>query len=97
MPWNGKGDYYLPFDNETYSAYTTTNVDFDTDILRYGYQSMATPSLVIILKELVLMLFFFDRNSVFGKSDFFSRVSRFDFLSSNARKPKHKQHDQSFF
>ena len=47
MPWNGKGDYYLPFDNETYSAYTTTNVDFDTDILRYGYQSMATPSSVI--------------------------------------------------
>jgi oligopeptidase B len=31
----------------TYTAYTSTNVDFDTDILRYGYQSMATPSSVI--------------------------------------------------
>mgnify|MGYP000113625606 FL=1 len=46
-PWNGKGEYYLPFSSETYTAYTTTNVDFDTEILRYGYQSMATPSSVI--------------------------------------------------
>ena len=41
------GAYYLPFAIETYTAYTTTNVDFDTEILRYGYQSMATPSSVI--------------------------------------------------
>ncbi len=48
QPWkNPEASYYLPFDNETYTAYTTTNVDFDTDILRYGYQSMATPSSVI--------------------------------------------------
>ena len=47
MPWNGKDEYYLPFESETYTAYTTTNVDFDTDILRYGYQSMATPASVI--------------------------------------------------
>lgn len=48
QPWNNpEAAYYLPFDNETYTAYTTTNVDFDTDILRYGYQSMATPSSVI--------------------------------------------------
>ena len=47
MPWGGNGEYYLPFDNETYSAYTTANVDFDTDVLRYGYQSLATPSSVI--------------------------------------------------
>lgn len=47
IPWNGKGEYYLPFESETYSAYTTTNVDFDTDILRYSYQSMTTPSSVI--------------------------------------------------
>ena len=46
-PWNGKGSYYLPFAIETYTAYTTTNVDFDTEILRYGYQSMATPSSII--------------------------------------------------
>jgi len=47
MPWSGKGEYYLPFESETYTAYTSTNVDFDTDILRYGYQSMAVPSSVI--------------------------------------------------
>ncbi|RRJ93346.1 S9 family peptidase [Paenimyroides tangerinum] len=48
QPWkNPEAAYYLPFDNETYTAYTTTNVDFDTNILRYGYQSMATPSSVI--------------------------------------------------
>ncbi len=47
MPWNGEDAYYLPFDSETYTAYTTTNVDFETDILRYGFQSMTTPASVI--------------------------------------------------
>lgn len=47
MPCNEEPDYYLPFGSETYNAYTTTNVDFDTDILRYSYQSLATPSSVI--------------------------------------------------
>lgn len=47
MPWSGEGEYYLPFESETYTAYTATNVDFDTDILRYGYQSLNTPSSTI--------------------------------------------------
>lgn len=47
IPWNGEPDYYLPFGSETYNAYTTTNIDFDTDVLRYSYQSLATPSSVI--------------------------------------------------
>jgi len=47
MPWSGEGEYYLPFESETYTAYTGTNVDFDTDVLRYSYQSMTTPSSVI--------------------------------------------------
>lgn len=48
QPWdNPEQSYYLPFNSETFTAYTTTNVDFDTEILRYGYQSMATPSSVI--------------------------------------------------
>lgn len=47
MPWSGKEEYYLPFESETYTAYTATNVDFDTDILRYSYQSLNTPSSVI--------------------------------------------------
>ncbi|WP_409025085.1 S9 family peptidase [Flavobacterium sp.] len=47
MPWSGTDEYYLPFESETYSAFTSTNVDFDTDVLRYGYQSLTTPSSVI--------------------------------------------------
>lgn len=45
-PWKGK-EYYLPFESETYTAYTSSNPDFDTDVLRYSYQSMITPSSVI--------------------------------------------------
>lgn len=46
-PWSGEGEYYLPFDSETYTASTLANLEFDTDLLRYGYQSLATPSSVI--------------------------------------------------
>lgn len=47
-PWDANiNDYYLPFDNETYTAYTTTNIDFDTHVLRYAYNSLTTPSSVI--------------------------------------------------
>ena len=45
--WDGSGSYYLPFESETYTAYTTTNIDFDTSVLRYGYQSLTTPSSII--------------------------------------------------
>jgi oligopeptidase B len=73
MPWNGEADYYLPFGSETYNAYTTTNIDFDTDILRYSYQSLATPSSVIdfnmktktkeILKEQQVLCGKFDKEN----------------------------------
>ncbi|WP_347926084.1 S9 family peptidase [Pontimicrobium sp. SW4] len=45
--WDNTDDYYLPFDNETYTAYTSTNVDFDTTILRYGYNALTTPASII--------------------------------------------------
>lgn len=45
--WDGKEEYYLPFGSETYTAFTSTNVDFETEILRYSYQSLATPSSII--------------------------------------------------
>ena len=45
--WDGTDSYYLPFESETYTAYTLSNIDFDTNILRYGYQSLTTPSSVI--------------------------------------------------
>lgn len=73
MPWSGEGEYYLPFESETYTAYTSTNVDFDTDILRYGYQSMATPSSIIdfnmktkakeVMKEQEVLGGKFDKNN----------------------------------
>lgn len=45
--WDQSTDYYLPFNEETYTANVGTNPDFDTDILRYGYTSLTTPSSVI--------------------------------------------------
>ncbi len=45
--WDNKADYYLPFDNETYTAYVSTNPDFDTTSLRYAYNSLTTPNSVI--------------------------------------------------
>ena len=45
--WDNTVDYYLPFDEETYTADAYSNPDFDTHILRYSYNSMTTPSSVI--------------------------------------------------
>ena len=45
--WDGSEDYYLPFNEETYTAGSGTNPDFETDILRYGYTSLTTPTSVI--------------------------------------------------
>ena len=45
--WDGKQDYYLPFDEETYSAGVYSNPEFDTDVIRYSYNSMTTPNSVI--------------------------------------------------
>ena len=77
MPWDGEEEYYLPFGSETYNAYTTTNVDFDTDVLRYSYQSLATPSSVIdfnmktkskeIKKEQAVLGGKFDKNNYIEK------------------------------
>ncbi|WP_415580384.1 S9 family peptidase [Flavobacterium longum] len=73
MPWSGKGEYYLPFKSETYTAYPSVNVDFDTEILRYSYQSLATPPSVIdfnmrtkeqtVLKEQQVLGGKFDKNN----------------------------------
>ena len=45
--WDGTEAYFLPFDNETYTAFTGTNPDFDTEVLRYTYNSMNTPTQVV--------------------------------------------------
>lgn len=47
ISWNGEEDYHLPFDNETYTASLGNNPDFNSDELRYGYNSLTTPSSII--------------------------------------------------
>ncbi len=71
--WDDTGDYYLPFDNETYTAYTTQNPEFDTKVLRYRYNSLTTPASVIdfnmetrdktIKKEVEVLGGKFDKNN----------------------------------
>ncbi|WP_373422839.1 S9 family peptidase [Halomarinibacterium sedimenti] len=45
--WDGKDDYYLPFKSETYTAYPSQNIEYDTKTLRYSYNSLTTPASVI--------------------------------------------------
>ncbi len=47
VKWDGTESYFLPFESETYTSYVDTNPDFDTEILRYGYNSLTTPSSII--------------------------------------------------
>lgn len=71
-PWKGE-EYYLPFESETYTAGTSSNPDFNTDVLRYSYQSLATPPSVIdfnmktkektVLKEQEVLGGTFDKNN----------------------------------
>lgn len=44
--WDG-ADFYLPLEEETYTAYVSYNPEFEIDEVRYVYQSLTTPSLVI--------------------------------------------------
>lgn len=34
----------MTFEEPAYTIYSSTNLDFDTDLLRYGYTSMTTPN-----------------------------------------------------
>lgn len=71
--WDETADYYLPFDNETYTAYTTQNPEFDNKVLRYGYNSLTTPASVIdfnmetqektVMKEVEVLGDKFDKNN----------------------------------
>ncbi len=44
-PWKGD-EHYINFGEDVYSAYTSTNLDFDTEVLRVGYTSLTTPNSV---------------------------------------------------
>lgn len=45
--WDSNNHHYLDFGEETYTAYTGTNPDFNSEVLRFGYTSLTTPSSVI--------------------------------------------------
>ena len=40
---NNGDDHYIDFGEDSYLAYISVNPEFDTDIIRVGYQSMTTP------------------------------------------------------
>lgn len=42
----GEDSYYLEFDEPAYAISGSTNVEYDTDVFRYGYTSLITPSSV---------------------------------------------------
>lgn len=42
--WQGKVDYYIPFNDPAYTCYTEVNRDYETSVLRYGYSSLTTPN-----------------------------------------------------
>lgn len=44
--WDKQLDYYIKFNDPSYLAYTTDNIDFDTNTLRYVYTSLTTPNTV---------------------------------------------------
>jgi len=42
--WDDSSSHYLDFGEETYTAYISTNPEFDTKLLRFGYSSLTTPN-----------------------------------------------------
>jgi len=44
-PWEGDS-FSLSFDDQTYTAWIGANPEFDTDVLRFGYNSLVIPSSV---------------------------------------------------
>ena len=73
IKWDDSKEFYIPFDNETYTAYTSINPDFETDLLRYTYNSLTTPTSVVeynmktgdkkVLKEQEVLGGNFDKNN----------------------------------
>ena len=43
IKWVDNSEHYIEFNDPAYTAYTFSNPEFDTDVLRFGYTSMTTP------------------------------------------------------
>ena len=41
--WDDGSEHYLEMDEEVYTAWFSINLDFDSEVLRFGYSSMTTP------------------------------------------------------
>lgn len=46
IKWEDKTEHYIEFNDPAYMAYTSSNLEFDTETLRYGYTSLTTPNSV---------------------------------------------------
>jgi len=44
MPWKGGTEHYIDMGEEVYTAWISVNTDFDSQLLRYQYSSLTTPS-----------------------------------------------------
>ena len=44
IPWDGSPEHDLDFGEPAYTAWISTNPEFDTTLLRYGYSSLTTPN-----------------------------------------------------
>ncbi len=77
ISWDGTEDYKLPFNSETYTVFIGNNADFDSEVLRYGFNSLTSPSSVIdynfksklkeIKKEQAVLGGEFDKNNYESK------------------------------
>lgn len=77
MRWDNSEDYYLPFESQTYTAAVGHNPEFDTSILRYAFNGLATPGVIIdynmetqeseIKKEQEILDPAFDKNNYHAK------------------------------
>lgn len=43
IKWADQSEHYIEFSDPAYTAYTFSNPEFDTEILRFGYTSLTTP------------------------------------------------------
>ena len=46
IDFNRNKDFHIPIDEDAYSIYVSINPEMNSDVLRYAYQSMTTPSSV---------------------------------------------------
>ncbi len=46
LPWEESDGYYIKFEEDVYTARPQVNMEFDTEILRFSYTSLTTPSSV---------------------------------------------------